>query len=178
MNSFIYGLIDPRTNQIRYVGQTTSGFGRLKSHMKVSYIKHTINRNVGWMKGLLSSGYKPEMIVIEEAAPDRLDDLEIFYIAYFRMIGANLNNHAEGGVKNRGWKHSEEWKKRMSETKVGKPMPAGHANKIRAGQQEHGGTWSKGKKLSEETKAKMSAAKKGKKPNNFGWRKHADSSTS
>jgi hypothetical protein len=84
---FIYGLIDPRDGQLRYVGQSSVGMKRAKA-------LHSA-KCMSWQKSLRSKGLVEDVEVLEET--EQLNDAEIFWIAYYKMIGANLTNLTDGG---------------------------------------------------------------------------------
>jgi hypothetical protein len=96
----IYGLIDPRTQQLRYVGKT--GKRRIKDrlfcHLGHARLPGQKRHVLAWISGLLSNGLRPEIFVIEEV-PSGTDwkEAEQFWIAYFRSIGADLCNRSIGG---------------------------------------------------------------------------------
>lgn len=94
----IYGLVDPTTNELRYVGQTIQKLNRrLTGHI----LDKNINHKTCWIKGLKSKGLKPEIFLIDE-----VDDIkyEIFYISYFKSIGCDLLNVSSGGETGNGLK--------------------------------------------------------------------------
>ncbi len=97
--TFIYGLVDPRTHQLRYIGKTVlTPEKRLTVHNWRAR-KHPHKRHsMAWLVGLEKAGYVAEIVVIEEvAAGQDWVEAEQFWIAYFRMVGANLCNHTDGG---------------------------------------------------------------------------------
>lgn len=91
----IYILIDPFTHQVRYVGQTVRNLQvRLKHHSYGSKNTHIIN----WVKSILKKSAKPIIEQIDSCEDsETCDDLERFWIAYFRFIGARLANLSKGG---------------------------------------------------------------------------------
>ena len=61
--TFIYALKDPRDNCIRYVGRSDNPTDRYHRHVYDA----TPNRyKARWMQGLLNSGYKPRLIILEK----------------------------------------------------------------------------------------------------------------
>jgi len=105
----IYGLIDPRNGQLRYVGQASRGMStRLSQHLYSA--KHGRGQHLYcWLRQLLDEGHRPEVEVLEvHKTAETLDDSEIFYIAYFRFIGCDLTNHADGGRTSRGARRTPE----------------------------------------------------------------------
>jgi len=83
----------------------------------------------------------------QAATCEELNALEIKVIREARVRGARLTNHAEGGKGHKGYKHSDQWKQRMSVLHRGVPR-------------------------SEETKARISASKKGQ-PSSFAGCQHS-----
>jgi hypothetical protein len=86
MRNFIYGLIDPNTQQLRYVGQTSRGMTRPRSHRYGG----TASTHQ-WAKGL-TKAY--EIVVLEECPSRELNEKEAFYIEYFHFVGCDLLNSA------------------------------------------------------------------------------------
>jgi GIY-YIG catalytic domain len=116
---YIYGLIDPITNQLRYVGKTIQKpYMRLSSHCCKTRTKG--NHTECWIKSLIAKGYKPEMIIIDEADSDNWVFWEQFYISHYKSIGCNLTNFTEGGDScNIG----KRWKVKDSSNMGGKGKP-------------------------------------------------------
>ena len=117
MNSkyLIYGLVDPRDGNIRYIGKSCSGLNRPKNHNKPSNLKANTHK-VHWIKNLLFEGSKPRIVIIEEFDnPEVLDAAEQKWIAHYKSIGADLTNSDNGGVGSLGRKHKDSTKKIMSE---------------------------------------------------------------
>jgi len=92
----IYGLVDPSTNQLRYIGLSTRGIGRPKAHLcdgpafQKRYENSRFNKYQCWRQSLIKLGIKPEIIVIEECSSiETLNEAEEFYIAYYKSIGCN-----------------------------------------------------------------------------------------
>lgn len=108
MKNVIYALLDPTTKQIKYIGQALNALERLAEHMKPRSREAKSHKN-NWLNSLVAQGLKPELIVLESFEdPYKLNEAEIFWIAYYRSIGANLTNGTDGGEGNLGWKPTEE----------------------------------------------------------------------
>src|ERR1035437_1372698 len=109
--SYIYSLIDPRTNLVRYVGQTV-----VKPEVRYSQHIYQWKRSSGkithvnsWIKSLVLNGLKPVLEIVENNIPiEQLDSKEISYIQLYKSIGADLCNHSIGGAGTRGYKHSKQ----------------------------------------------------------------------
>ncbi len=116
----IYGLLDPRPEkqgQTRYVGQSIQGEARPKQHCYPSSYNKANRPSEKWVKKLAGLGLKPIIVVLEYDIPDRgaLDAAEVYHIRFYRDHGAADLNITDGGGGARGYKHSDETKKKMSE---------------------------------------------------------------
>ena len=109
----IYKLIDPISNEVRYIGLTFNDLKqRLRSHCSEKSKSHKSN----WVQKLKSQGLKPiiEAIEINISSYDEVCEKEIYYIEKYKSDGHPLTNMASGGNKNK--KMSEETRKKMSES--------------------------------------------------------------
>lgn len=115
----IYGLIDPRNGELRYVGKSTSGMRRPRAHM--SLLKYETNTyKANWLRQLLVEDFKPDIEVLETyESADALVEAERFLIAYFRSIGCRLTNLTAGGDGASGYKHTLEGRARISKALQG-----------------------------------------------------------
>lgn len=91
----IYILIDPRNQQIRYVGKTNNPDERFKNHMNRGHNKLSHKRN--WIESLKKLGLKPIMQIIDIVLIDEWIFWEKYWISQFKSWGFNLVNHTEGG---------------------------------------------------------------------------------
>lgn len=138
--TFIYGLVDPRTNQLRYVGKTVlHPERRVITHKWRARAQPQKRHSMAWLLNLEKSGLEPDVFVIEEieAGGDWVE-AEQFWIAYFRMIGADLCNHTSGGEGQTGFKQSAESiakrvKRGDAHHQFGRPMPAHTREALRIG---------------------------------------------
>lgn len=93
---FIYGLVDPHTLMIRYVGLSSTGMRRPRSHKRRSQ-QGTRSHSSNWIQGLIANGAMYSIVVLEEVHRDRLPDTERWWIAYGRASGWPLTNLTAGG---------------------------------------------------------------------------------
>lgn len=92
--NLIYGLIDPRTLLIRYIGQTTQGMSRPKAHQKQGSSGYCKN----WIANLKHVGLTYEITVLEQLDdPSDLDQAEQWWISFGRACGWPLTNLTPGG---------------------------------------------------------------------------------
>lgn len=117
---FVYGLIDPSTKQLRYIGLSSSGMNRPLSHFRPSQLaKDTNLHKRRWIEKLAKQGLQPEIEVLERCANrEELAEAEVFQIQYYKSIGADLMNMAEGGYTGNTVPRTDETKKKMSDSKV------------------------------------------------------------
>ncbi len=108
---------------------------------------------------------KHKFEIIHQCEPEKLDELEIYYIELFQCFNSKYGlNLLSGG--NGKFKVSDETRRKISEAHKGKILSEDHKRKI--GETLKGiNTWAKGMpspkkgvKLSDETRRKMSEAKK------------------
>ena len=117
---WVYGLFDPRTGALRYVGKTTHGMTRIRGHWTPSGLKVN-TKKAAWLKSLISQGLRPEIDVLETAATDEeLKLIETFWIASLRACGAELLNHTDGGEGHLGARHSVESRAKISRAGLGR----------------------------------------------------------
>ncbi len=100
----VYGLFDPRTGELRYVGKTKQRLSeRLGRHKRDALEKHEEQwfdrtHRACWLRELYSNGLGPEVEVFEQHQTiDEVNDAERFLIEYWRALGANLTNTTQGG---------------------------------------------------------------------------------
>lgn len=150
----VYGLIDPRNGQIRYVGKSTSGSRRPFQHGQPYSLKLP-GHKTNWLRQLAAEGLRPEVVILDDS-PTSLDAAEQFWIAYFRFVGADLTNHTIGGDGMVGFRHSPATKAKIAAAKRGRPPPPAAIEAARA--------VTLGRKLSPSHIAKMKAALSGRAP--------------
>ena len=177
----IYGLIDPRSNEVRYIGKSANPTERLATHVREARQGHVLHSR-RWIDGLLKSGMRPDLWVIDRASTHSdANELERFWIASFRLMGANLTNRTDGGdgqspgyrpsaevvekiaSKRRGSKASPETRERMRtafNTPEMRALRSQNTKRLANSPEwrEKIGRGNRGKRLSEETKRKQSAS--------------------
>lgn len=170
--SSVYGLFDPETGELRYVGVTSKSLKqRLWQHeasARLSYRRHVAN----WIKGLSRRGLTPVIDEIEEQ-PTLAEAFvaEAFWIQYFRGLGCALTNltaggpgasmaqspesRAKKGAAGRGRKHSKASRAKMSAMQRNRPY-----RKLSASHIEAIAVANRGQRRSPEARARMSEAAK------------------
>ena len=96
---YIYGLFDPLTGEVRYIGRTVNLKKRLMEHMG----KHTNDIKSAWINALEKAGERPQMATLETATT--LDDAKHIEHQWIRRCldgGADLTNGAYPGYTRGG----------------------------------------------------------------------------
>ena len=107
----IYVLIDPRTEEIRYVGRTSKKpEERLFGHI---YRSNRGCHKDRWIRQLRRAGLVPRMVVIQRVPLLCWREAERYWIGHFNSIGCPLTNSAEGGEGTPGCITSEKTRARM-----------------------------------------------------------------
>lgn len=126
---FIYGLAG-EDERIRYVGYTTNPEERLKQHIRKSrkVPKYPVNF---WIKGLLKTGYSPNMRILQAGIGEGWQDVEKRWIAELglgRLLNVTpggdsplipLESRKKAGEKLRGRKFTDEHRANISKGKMG-----------------------------------------------------------
>lgn len=100
--NIVYGLADPRTGHLRYIGQSRQGVRRIRAHLTPSALSRD-SRLSEWLRGLVAEGLRPDGFIIEEHDdPDDIHAAEEFSIQYFRGLGCDLLNKVGGGRRQEG----------------------------------------------------------------------------
>jgi hypothetical protein len=90
----IYGLYDPDSGDLRYVGKANSTAHRLKTHILERNLDRPICR---WVKSLVEQGKCPRAVVFEAVPEDQWEEAERRLIAEHRKT-SDLLNLADGGA--------------------------------------------------------------------------------
>ena len=91
----IYGLYDPDTDELRYVGKAKDSKKRLKTHVFERGYRRPVNN---WVKALVEAGKAPVMKILETVADDQWEEAERRLIAEYRK-SCRLLNLADGGAR-------------------------------------------------------------------------------
>lgn len=166
----IYGLIDPRTGLIRYIGRTKKTLRqRLATHLKDAATDPPTNHRIRWFKKLISLGLTPIPFLIEECRGNGCLE-EKFHIRLARADGMNIVNSNDGS-DGPMWICDETRQKLSRAAKGRRHRPESIAkmlaNRVHTAEQREQarrlGKTRKGWVPTPETREKMSAAKR-KKP--------------
>lgn len=94
----VYALVDPRTQQWRYIGKANdNGMARYRSHMSHAR-KGDVTYVYSWIRSLLALGMAPSMEIVEKLSDEQAAlSAEVEWIAEARRSGVPLTNITDGG---------------------------------------------------------------------------------
>jgi len=145
----IYVLLEPDTNNVRYVGKAVDLYTRIRNHYKPSRLIDKTHKN-NWLNKLLNKGKYVKVNIVEQLDDENLlNEAEKKWIKHYKDLGCDLTNGTEGGD---GGKMSPESIEKMKSKKTGVKLSEEHKQKISEG--------NKGRVVTEETRTKLSEARK------------------
>lgn len=104
-NHYIYALLDPNTNEVRYVGCSVNPFKRYQEHTNIDRICNEVKHE--WVEALSQTGQKPALILLDKCG-DRATgrERETAWITTLLTDGAPLTNRIYRGCEgiNKGMK--------------------------------------------------------------------------
>lgn len=87
---FVYGLADPITGAIRYIGMTNDPHVRHKAHCRENDDTDTKSR---WIRELKKAKLLPSLLIVEQVeSDDAIRERERYWIQFYLNQGANLTN--------------------------------------------------------------------------------------
>ncbi len=99
--TYIYVLIDPRDNSVRYVGKTSNPKYRLSGHIAECKKESTIHYRARWIKTLLKENLKPEIKFIKVCPLEKFEEIESHYIEMYKSYKLTNSDESGQGNKNR-----------------------------------------------------------------------------
>jgi predicted GIY-YIG superfamily endonuclease len=125
---YIYGLYDPRTNELKYIGQAKNIQNRLKRHKKDARKYKDKYQKDAWILELRELKLQPIIREIEQTTKIKANERETYWIKYFKESNYKIFNVTDGGIGckingqiyNKGIPMSEEQKAKISKTLQGR----------------------------------------------------------
>ena len=124
MKITFYAMSNKLTNRIFYIGNTVNLYNRIKSH-KSCYKRNVNLRVYNYIKYVIGSWENVEFIVLKEIDTTKSKAIEIEdeLIELYETKGVG-NKVKNSEMHYKGWKHSDETKKKLSEKAKGKNNPS------------------------------------------------------
>lgn len=95
---YIYALVDPITELVRYVGKSPDPKMRFNTHVHRAKSHNDDNpHKCNWIRSLLQKNLLPKLEIIETASDSSWEDAERKWIRYFRENGHRPTNVSDGG---------------------------------------------------------------------------------
>lgn len=163
---YIYGLYDPFTGKLRYIGKTNNLNRRLWFHINNAKRGQKTHKAT-WIRSLLRCNEIPAVKIIKETTEDNWQKDEQDCISQAKRDGIKLTNLTKGGDGLIDFHHSEKTKKKISKHNLangkvppnwkGRKQSPEHIRKRVEARKKRGNYGH-----SEETKEKISKGRKGK----------------
>ena len=93
---WIYALIDPRDETVKYIGKSKRPKARLREHIRRTYDSNS--KKCAWIRKLLKVGLKPYIKILLETNEKEYAYWEEFYIKEHINKGCKLTNYDEKGI--------------------------------------------------------------------------------
>jgi len=117
---YVYCLVDPFNDKVRYIGITKNIESRFKQHIKESK-RGNKNHRCNWIRSVLDKGELPKVCIIEEVNFEEKFEREKYWISYYGR--ENLVNGTDGGEGVLGIEKSDKLKKYLSDIFSGQGNP-------------------------------------------------------
>jgi predicted GIY-YIG superfamily endonuclease len=89
----IYGLLDPRTGLIRYVGVTSNPEKRMNEHLKDRNKKGSGIKKNTWINELMDLNIPPLFVFLDAVHQNIAMERELYWIKHFSCFSVLLNSH-------------------------------------------------------------------------------------
>lgn len=148
----VYGLTDPNTNTVRYIGITIDLKRRYRRHLADGGDSHRVR----WIKKLLALGLKPGLEILEIVADELAQKAERKWIKHYGR--KNLVNATDGG--DGLWNPSWDVRRKISRAGIGRQKSPAELENMRL--RAIGNSYGLGHVVSDEHRAVISKTHKGK----------------
>jgi len=159
-NLFIYALLCPDTNIVKYIGKTTQGFNRIRQHYYDYKLSKSgrLYKKICWINKLRNENKIFKVKYLQYCDNnEQLNVAEMSWIKYYKDLGIELLNHTEGGEVTYRPVYTEEQKLLISKrTKEAMAKPEVRARSRESHLGKPGPN--KGKTFDEEFSKKITAA--------------------
>lgn len=113
----IYGIVNPKTDQVRYIGVTKNSLNRRLYEHRIDFIR---TKKTCWIQSMVKNNITPKIILLEDnLCKHEAFKKEIEYILLYKSFGANLVNLTLGGEcppNMKGIPRTDETKQKISKS--------------------------------------------------------------
>lgn len=147
-------------NQKVYIGQAVDIERRYKQHLQnINNLNHQEALYVALRKyGLDNFSFE----ILQQCSVEQLSELEVYYISQYNAYFDGGYNETKGGEGTFGYKHTQEIKDKMSQSRKGRVIDDVWKKHLKEGSSHHK-AWNKGITMSDDFKKKLSELNKGHK---------------
>ena len=106
MIEYIYTLIDPVTDEVRYVGKSKNPKTRYNQHIKK--LDKSMTPKKQWLLGLFDKGLKPKLQIVETVTNGTGREREQHYVTLYEATTLNIHNpqkEMKSRDRNEFWKN-------------------------------------------------------------------------
>ena len=154
--TFIYALACPDSGIIRYIGKADFPNTRFTNHLSEARKEGVKSHKLHWLRGLLASGKKPTLVIMEEVPFEEWEAKERHYIRLHRATITNTTDGGDGCTAMRGRTHSPETREKLRLANLGKNT----GKKLTPAQKLAKSKAQMGHAVAEATRAKIAATNK------------------
>lgn len=123
----VYGLVDPRTHELRYIGASICGLTRPKRHTLPSVLRRERSHKRNWLLSLIREGLLPRIEVLQFCADvTEVMQIECEMIICAKYQGFSLTNLTDGGMGLTGYTPTSETREKLSRAGRGRKHSVEH----------------------------------------------------
>lgn len=128
---YIYALLDPRDNKIRYIGKTIQVLStRLSNHISTAKRGKCVDHKINWIRHLVSLDLVPSIILLNTCSGDEWEEYERAWIAIGKTLGWALTNTTAGGGGVREYSPTQETREKISAALKGRTHSPAHRERL------------------------------------------------
>jgi len=109
---YIYALVDPRNEDVRYIGKTGNLEKRLRAHLRADPSEKSPLKNA-WINQLKSLGLKPKQQILEQCSVDNWQERERYWQLFYEGLHAPLTNLRVCGEGRSYYSCTDEFREKM-----------------------------------------------------------------
>jgi hypothetical protein len=128
--TYIYGLVDPDSGMVRYVGKSDEPKVRYLRHIGTQELRADTHK-ARWLRELLAENKKPVLLVLACVPSLQWQNYERYWIAHLKPLGMLTNTTDGGDGITKGMKHRPESVAKIIKALTGRKLSAESIEKIK-----------------------------------------------